>query len=235
MMRKPLTDEQKRKNAEYKKNWYLANKERLNEIKKNKKEELSKKRKAFYNQNKEKLKEDRRKFYHENKEKNLEQSKKYTEKNRDKVLKKKKEYRENNKEKIKTDKRNWDLNNKDNIQKYISNKLKTDSVYALSISTRNLINKAIKRKGFTKKSKTIEILGCSFEEFKTYLELKFEPWMNWENYGKYDGTEGYGWDIDHIIPLSLAKTEDELMKLNHYSNLQPLCSYVNRILKKDFY
>ena len=59
--------------------------------------------------------------------------------------------------------------------------------------------------------------------------------MNWDNYGLYNGKKDYGWDIDHIIPLSKAKIEDDVIKLNHYTNLQPLCSYINRIVKKDNY
>ena len=42
----------------------------------------------------------------------------------------------------------------------------------------------------------------------------------------------YGWDLDHIIPVSSAKTEEELIKLNLYENFQPLCSKINRDLKK---
>ena len=57
--------------------------------------------------------------------------------------------------------------------------------------------------------------------------------MNWKNWGKYDGNEKSGWDIDHIIPISSAKTEDDILKLNHYTNLQPLCSYINRYIKRD--
>lgn len=55
--------------------------------------------------------------------------------------------------------------------------------------------------------------------------------MTWENHGKYNGELNYGWDIDHKIPLSSAKTEDEIYKLNHFSNLQPLCSKINRDIK----
>ena len=44
----------------------------------------------------------------------------------------------------------------------------------------------------------------------------FTPEMNWSNYGKF------GWHIDHIIPLDSANTEDEMYKLCHYTNLQPL-------------
>jgi hypothetical protein len=37
----------------------------------------------------------------------------------------------------------------------------------------------------------------------------------------------------YIIPLSFAKSDDELYELNHYTNLQPLCSKVNRDIKKN--
>ena len=60
--------------------------------------------------------------------------------------------------------------------------------------------------------------------------------MNWENKGNPKDKilePNKTWDIDHIIPLSTAKTEEEVLKLNHYSNLQPLCSYYNRFIKKD--
>ncbi len=87
--------------------------------------------------------------------------------------------------------------------------------------------------GYSKNSKTFNILGCSFEDFKFYLESKFEPWMSWENYGLYNGESNYGWDIDHIIPSSSAKTEEELLVLNRFNNLQPLCSYQNRVIKRD--
>ena len=57
--------------------------------------------------------------------------------------------------------------------------------------------------------------------------------MNWNNHGLYNGTPNYGWDIDHIIPQSLASTEEDVVQLNHYTNLQPLCSHVNRDIKRN--
>jgi hypothetical protein len=55
----------------------------------------------------------------------------------------------------------------------------------------------------------------------------------YENRGLYNGELNYGWDIDHIIPLSSVNEENDIIKLNHYTNLQPLCSKVNRDIKKD--
>ena len=75
------------------------------------------------------------------------------------------------------------------------------------------------------KSKSTEIIiGISFDELKIYLESKFIEGMTWSNYGFN------GWHIDHIIPLSSAENEEEIYKLCHYTNLQPLWAEEN--LKK---
>ncbi len=111
-----------------------------------------------------------------------------------------------------------------------------DPLYKLKISFSRRLNKLLKRvkcNKSTNKPYYLDKLGCSFEEFKIYLESKFEDWMNWENYGLYNGELNYGWDIDHIIPSSTAKTENDIYHLSHYSNLQPLCSKTNRDIKKD--
>jgi hypothetical protein len=56
---------------------------------------------------------------------------------------------------------------------------------------------------------------------KKYIESKFKEGMSWDNYGVY------GWHLDHIIPLSSAKNEEELKSLCHYTNLQPLWAFDN--------
>jgi hypothetical protein len=162
------------------------------------------------------------------------------------------EWRENNKEKIaeynklkKTKEyitkknRNYYLIHKEDILKKNLNlhnkKYNTDPLYTTSKLIRNGINTILKNNGFKKKSKTADILGCSFEEFKLYLESKFEPWMNWDNRGNpKDGIFELNktWDIDHIIPISIVTCEADIIRLNHYTNLQPLCSYTNRWLKR---
>ena len=116
---------------------------------------------------------------------------------------------------------------------YQKNRKKTDNLYRLKCNFRSYFSNMLKNKGFKKKLKTNEILGCTYINFKEHLKSLWEPWMTWDNYGLYNGTENYGWDIDHIIPISSAVTEEEILKLNLYSNLQPLCSYTNRIIKSN--
>jgi hypothetical protein len=108
------------------------------------------------------------------------------------------------------------------IYKYKKERKKTDKLFKFSEDTRRLIRQAFKRRGFTKNTKTYQILGCSFEDFKIHLENQFVPGMNWGNRNK--------WHIDHIVPVSLGKTEEEIIKLNHYTNLRPLWAEEN--LKK---
>lgn len=161
------------------------------------------------------------KYHEENREHRLENISNYNKINRETLLKKKKEYAKNNKE---------------NRNKQLYNRRQTDSIYNLTITIRTSINKSFKNYGYNKTSKTQEILGCSFEEFKIYLESKFEPWMTWDNKGNpKDGIfePNKTWDIDHIISLSTAQTEEDIIRLNHYTNLQPLCSYYNRVIKRN--
>lgn len=110
---------------------------------------------------------------------------------------------------------------------------KNDPLFRLSRIVSSTIHNSLKRKGYIKDSEAEKILRCSYEEFKSHIESKFEPWMTWENQGLFNGTENYGWDLDHIVPISSATTEAEVIELNHYTNFQPLCSHINRYVKRD--
>ena len=121
------------------------------------------------------------------------------------------------------------------MKDYFRERKKTDNLFKISCNLRTLISLSFKKNGYTKESKTYNILGTSFDEFRIHIESLWLDWMNWDNYGKYNGELNYGWDIDHIIPLSSAKSEDDIIKLNHYTNLQPLCSKINRDIKRDLY
>jgi len=122
-----------------------------------------------------------------------------------------------------------------NSSKYISARRKVDPLFRFKLNIKDSVRKALKKNGYKKNSKTFDIIGCTFEEFKTHIESLWESWMTWENYGLYKkGEYNVGWDIDHIEPLSSAINEEGVIALNHYTNLQPLCSKVNRDEKKAY-
>lgn len=211
------------------------------------KDNIKQKDKVYYENNKEK-----RKLYHKlwrdnnkdkikkyiNKDFQKEYYKKWCEENKEYKKQKDKEYYENNKGIIKKKSNEYRLtdNYKDNRKKYRNSRRKNDPVYKLSYNIRTMIIQSFKNAGYIKESRTFEILGISFEEFKIYLEKQFKPWMNWSNHGLYNGNFEYGWDIDHIEPLfpeGIIRTEEDIIRLNHYTNLQPLCSKINRDIKKN--
>jgi len=157
--------------------------------------------------------------------------------NKEIILVRSKKYRENNKEYYKEYKKMYYSKNRENLIKYSTdfhlNRMKNDNLYKFSVNIRCLIKNSIKSKGYKKNTKTEKILGIDILGFFKYIESMFEPWMTWENRGLYNGELNYGWDIDHIIPISTSTSEDDVLRLNHYTNLKPLCSYTNRNIKKD--
>lgn len=122
---------------------------------------------------------------------------------------------------------NYLKSNKDNIRikkREYKNKLKqSNPFYATKVRLRKRIYRAFTVRNWNKNNTTKEILGCEFEEAFNHIESQFIDNMSWDN-----RTE---WHIDHIIPLSSAKTEKDLIKLCHYTNLQPLWAIDN--LKKS--
>lgn len=102
------------------------------------------------------------------------------------------------------------------------NRMRSDPFRKSKDIIRKLINTSLKIRDVKKSSicmKTVEILSCSFEFFKEHIELQFLDGMSWLNHGE--------WHLDHKVPLDKAETIEELVKLNHWSNFQPLWSYDN--------
>jgi len=158
-----------------------------------------------------------------------------------------KKYREDNKEKFKAYSKKWKVKNLDKVRainkkSYEKNKLKRiDSVVRWrknnpnkvkeyeSKPNRLIANRIRKRifqvlKGKSKSALTMELLGCTLEFLRFYLESKFEPSMGWENYGNPNGDHSNCWHIDHIRPCaSFDLSDPEQQKICfHYTNLQPL-------------
>jgi len=189
----------------------------------------------WHQKNKERLNEKSRLYREANKEKILERERNYYKNNKVNLAKADKIYYENNKAKIAEYNKIYRKNNKEGLHVSDKKRYQLNPLFKLKKNIRTIIGKGFRVNGYTKSSKTQNILGCSFDEFKEHIQSKFEPWMNWDNKGLYNGEKDYGWDIDHIIPLSSAETVEDVIRLNHYTNLQPLCSYINRDIKKHHY
>lgn len=155
-----------------------------------------------------------KKWSGENKDKRREIVKRYDSKNAELLKAKSIEY--NNRPKTKARVKEW---LKQNSVKYHRERRQSDPLFAFKIKTRNLIRKAFDRNGFTKRSKSNDILGCSWKEFVLHMEKQFKDGMTWQNRGE--------WHIDHIIPLATATCEDDIIRLNHFTNLRPLWAEEN--------
>lgn len=86
----------------------------------------------------------------------------------------------------------------------------------IAVNLRGRLSQAVRNS--YKSGSAVDDLGCTVEEFRIYLESKWQLDMSWDNYGRY------GWHIDHIIPLCRFDLTNkvELKKACHYKNLQPL-------------
>jgi hypothetical protein len=154
-------------------------------------------------------------------------------------------YKDSIKEKISIQNKEWNLNNKEKIQfynqqyntlnpikkrSYTYNWFKDNPLYSKNWKKQKYQNSLLHKikdnfrsrfyhaliKG-NKINSIFEIIGCSVEELKLYLEQQFKPEMNWENHGEI-------WEIDHIKACShfdLTKPEEQ-KQCFHYTNLQPL-------------
>jgi hypothetical protein len=204
---------------ECRKLYYIQNKEKIREkhlVYYNDNKDLYKRLNAEHYKNntelhkvkKERLKKNNpdyfKEHYKKNKEKKQVYKKIYNKDNRDKINKSRKNYYHENKDKLR-DKRN----------KRARERTKTDIQYRVSRNIRSRVRAAI-TKGF-KSGKSLDLLGTTIPELKTYLEERFLPTMTWDNYGTL-------WHIDHIIPCASfdLTIEEEQRKCFHYTNLQPL-------------
>jgi len=179
-------------------------------------------------------------WYKNNKEYASKRNKLYNKKNHTKILKYTKQYRDKNKEKIKKannkyyiknkkeiaikSKKYWSnpankLKNNERSLNYYHNTIKNNDILYLKSILRGRTFKAFRSSKWDKNNATVKMLGCNFKTAHKHIERQFTKGMSWDNQGE--------WHIDHIVPLSSAKTEEQLIKLCHYRNLQPLWAYDN--------
>lgn len=176
--------------------------------------------------NPDKVKVNKKNYYNKHRVKNKESIKKYAY-----------DWRNNNKDKISRYNSEWSFKNKDYqreyrnknkgyISKYFKDRISKDYIFKVKHNVRNLIKNSFKRACSGKYKKGIEteaILGCTMSYFIDFISNKFTEGMTLENHGD--------WHFDHIVPLSDAKTKEDIIRLNHYTNFQPLWAIDN--LKKS--
>jgi hypothetical protein len=185
------------------------------------KEKVKKYHKQYRITNQEIIKEKGRIYREKNEEqikiRQKETSKKYYQKNREVVIERSRNFRLNNPNYSK----DYRERNPNYPNQYRKKRINEDTLFRLSYSVRSRLHIFFTKNNITKKNKTFDFVGCSPEFLKEHLEKQFKDGMNWDNYGKN------GWHIDHIIPLSSAKNEEEMYKLCHFTNLQPLWAKEN--------
>jgi hypothetical protein len=115
-------------------------------------------------------------------------------------------------------KKNWAENKTKIIEKRME-RYHSDVLFRLRYNLSSRTRNALKTSGFNKNSDIKNILGAELERVKLHLESQFQEGMTWENRSE--------WHIDHIIPLASAQSEEELILLCHYTNLQPLWAFDN--------
>lgn len=104
----------------------------------------------------------------------------------------------------------------------VRERIKDDPVFAVKHRYAMLVANAIYSRGYKKKSRTHQIVGCTYEELHRHIERQFHGGMSWDRFSDIH--------IDHIVPLASAKTVDEVVALNHFTNLRPTWAIDN--LKK---
>lgn len=76
------------------------------------------------------------------------------------------------------------------------------------------IRRAINKAGAVKGGRSFEMLGYTPRDLSRHIERQFVAGMGWHNASL--------WDIDHIIPISSAKTLEDVIALNQMTNLRPM-------------
>lgn len=104
---------------------------------------------------------------------------------------------------------------------YSADRYKNDINFRIASAMRSRVRAAIKSGNGEKAELTMNLIGCTVEQLRTFLEADFEEGMTLENYGE--------WHIDHIRPCASFNLEDpeEQKKCFHWTNLQPLWALDN--------
>lgn len=208
------------------KQWYEQHKEKIKE-----------KHRVYREQHKEEIKNYNQNYDKINREKRLIRQKQYYESHkkerqdyyysdyREKSKERSKKYREEHKEKLKAYDKKYREEHKEELKAYDKQRNQNNKLY-------RCMSKGIwhSLQGAKSEQKWETLISYNLKELKQHLESQFTPEMNWDNYGEY-------WEIDHIIPQNLLKTnnpEDKKFQICwSLANLRPLEKSLNRSRPKD--
>lgn len=192
--------------------------------------------KKYFQDNPDKKKAFDKESYEKHREKKLQQKKEYYERKKEEILLARKEYYQNNIEKRKEYNRKYReadieshrlrnrLYKRQNAQ-ILSQKRKeriaSDNLLTFKERIRLLVKGGFYRLKHNKRLNTIDILGADWETVREHIVSQFKDGMTWEAFvaGEIH--------IDHIKPLATATCAEDIVKLNHYTNLQPLWALDN--------
>lgn len=192
-----MTEEQKARKRESNRKYRETHKEQIREM-----------HKAWREKNSDHVKAKARESYHKNPQAY-------------KVRKAK--YIESHIEQVKESRHRYKVENRQKCTDYQREKRRTDPVYRFRNGVTHLVSLYKKKTGYTGAKGTWEMLGCDFETFLAHIQSQFAEGMTLENYGNGEGK----WSIDHIEPIRNAKCNEDVERLNHYTNLRPLWSAEN--------
>lgn len=185
-------------------------------------------KKEYYQDNKEDILDDRKEYYQDNRDEKLEYNREYYLANRDHIIENAKTYAINHPEWL-----------KEYHSRYCKERRANDPNFRIRAAVSANINYYLKSNASSKNGAScLDYLPYSIDELKEHLEKQFEPWMNWQNYGRYDAViwkdsdpTTWTWQIDHIIPQSTfhytSMGDEEFRKCWALTNLRPLSAKQN--------
>jgi 5-methylcytosine-specific restriction endonuclease McrA len=162
----------------------------------------------YYSHNSDKVKKTHKEYYEGNKGLFREKSARFERLNPGNSSERSKKHYLNNRSEVL-------IRNRETLKK----RYHSDSVYKLRLLISGKLRSALTgRSLYSERSQMYQIVGISASDLVIYLWGTFESTYGLaRNDISLDSVE-----IDHIVPKSKGKTEEEVKKLNHYTNLQLL-------------
>ena len=150
---------------------------------------------AYYIANKERTEEYKERYYEQNKEKIWADKKAYYQRNREEKTAKQRAIYAANKDRE---------NTRSRARRKAIRRGEKGCLPLFRLRIGCLVREALRRGGYTKRSRAGNILGAPYEDVAAFLGPRPHPDAQ----------------IDHVCPPSEGKTEEEITKLHHYTNLQ---------------